>query len=565
VLDRTGRDGVCADHLEVPNGTYRVTLQFCEPLPAGRRMFDVLLQGQKVIDGLDITARGGQASALDFRFEAIPVTKGVLDIDFADRIGFPSIAGIIIEGDSFSRRINCGGPAYKNYEADQPPTPRSLPVDDLYREWALHQFGAEVADAAARIFTSMDSRLPEPATWITGPGNVRPNDRAWDEVQKEYTFVDSLQQLRPHVHGKGNLERFDFWLNTFQQMKGMAKLGCLWGAYGRAYDQVVHFKPIPSSMLIPPSASGHGLLGQYFNDTTRSGAPVLARVDSAIDFHWSRNPPCDGVRPDSFSVRWMGTLLADMSGPGRLGVASDDGARLWVDGRLIVDDWSTHATQATLADFTFEAGRRYDLRLEYFDNTWGAEVQLLGGVMNPDSIRRFVVSTLLPLRKEMVETIHTLYGHLLATVTNSSELGTIANWEQHNFPVLLDDPGAELEKILGRPLSEEMKLSRPYDGPPRVIVPTVRTMAGGNETLRLRVLILSRTPPTDASINWRTMGSARYDSQELKHISRGVYEAVLPVKDADVEYFVAVKVGDQQLYFPASALEMAQTLVVTGY
>jgi hypothetical protein len=233
-----------------------------------------------------------------------------------------------------------------------------------------------------------------------------------------------------------------------------------------------------------------------------------------------------------------------------------------VDGKLIVDDWSSHATKTTLSDFNFEAGRTHEIRLEYFQHTGGAEVQLVGGIITPDSIRRFITSTLLPIRKEMVEAIRSLYGHLLATVSNSSELGTIANWEQHNFPILLDDPGAELEKHLGRPLPDDMKLLRVYDGPPRVIVPTVRTMANGNETLRVKVLVLSGSRPTEATINWRTMGSARYEAQDLKHVSRGVFEANLPVKDADVEYYVEVKVGDQRLFFPASAPEIAQTVVV---
>ncbi len=48
----------------------------------------------------------------------------------------------------------------------------------------------------------------------------------------------------------------------------------------------------------------------------------------------------------------------------------------------------------------------------------------------------------------------------------------------------------------------------------------------------------------------------------MKHIGRGVYEAKIPLKDADVEYYIEAKVGDQELYYPASAPEIAQTVVV---
>ncbi len=561
-LYRTVRKRVSGYHLDIPNGTYTVTLQFCEIEPPVQNLFDVLLQGTKVVKGLNVADQVGFKTALDTTFHNVAVTQRVLNIDFVGRIGVPSIAGIMVEGGGYARRINCGGPAYKNYEADDPPTPRSLPADDLYQEWALHQFGMEVAEPAARIFGGVDSRLPEPATWITGPGNVKPNDTTWEKVQKNYAFVDSLQMLRSLVQGKVNLARFDYWLNTFQYMKGIAQLGCLWGAYQRAYESVMRLRPIPLTMLVPPSGSGHGLLGQYFNDTSRSGPPVLTRVDSVVNFHWSGKPPCDGVRKDSFSVRWTGKLLADRSGKGRLGFASDDGGRLWVDGKLLLDDWSVHATETKLADFTFEAGRPYEVTLEYFQNTGGAEMQLLGGILDPDSVRRFVTSTLLPLRREMIETIRALYGHLLATVTNSSELGTIANWEQHNFPVLIEDPGAELEKLLGRHLTDDLKLPSQYDGPPLLIVPTVRPAATVNEPLKLKVLILSRALPASAFIKWRKIGSGPYRTLPLNHVSRGVYEAVLPVGKDDVEYYVDVKIGGQELFYPASAPEVGQTVVV---
>ena len=565
---RTIRRRVSSYNLAVPNGTYNVTLQFCEPVPPIRHLFDVSIQGTKVLDGLDIALRVGFCSALDTMFQNVSVTEEVLKIDFAGRVGVPSVAGIVIEAPGYSRRINCGGPAYKNYEADEPSTSRALPTDDLYRDWAMHQFGAEVAEDAARIFASLDSRLPEPATWYTGPGNVIPNDSTWESVQMKYLFVDSLQQLQGRVRGKANLERFEYWLNTFLHMKGMARLGCLWGAYGRAIDRVFQHRPIPSFELFPPSASGHGLLGEYFNDTTRSGPPVMTRVDSTVDFDWSGRSPGGTVRRDSFSVRWTGTLVARQSGPGRLGVSGPagmrlwDGVRLWVDGKLIVDDWSSHAWKTPLVDLVFEAGKKYDLKLEYFHNGGDSRVQLVGAVVDPDSMRRFVTSVLLPVRKEMIQTIRTTYGHLLATVTNSAELGTIMNWEQHNFPALFEEPGAEAEKHLGHPLSDDLKLARVYIGSPRVIVPTVKTMTGRRTPLRLKVLILSNTPPTEATVKWRAVGAGKYEQLALKHISRGVYEATLPVKDADLEYYVAVKSGSQEILYPASAPEIGQTVVV---
>jgi hypothetical protein len=58
-------------------------------------------------------------------------------------------------------------------------------------------------------------------------------------------------------------------------------------------------------------------------------------------------------------------------------VLSDDGARLWVDGRPLVDDWTVRGSRERTGTIALEAGRRYDLRLEYFQVVATARVSLL--------------------------------------------------------------------------------------------------------------------------------------------------------------------------------------------
>ena len=77
-------------------------------------------------------------------------------------------------------------------------------------------FGAEVADRTADLLSRLDSRLPRPATWVDGPGGLVADDRPWDVARADYWFVDEFAALRPLVEGEGSLERFDYWLDTFQ-------------------------------------------------------------------------------------------------------------------------------------------------------------------------------------------------------------------------------------------------------------------------------------------------------------------------------------------------------------
>jgi hypothetical protein len=121
-----------------------------------------------------------------------------------------------------------------------------LPVDDFYADWVRTEFGPEAAGPIAAIFSQLDGRLPRPADWVTGPGSIRPNGNAWEQVQKEYVFVDELAALRPRIEGPGNLERFDYWLNNFRYLRSIAKVRCDWGRFNAALAKVKAEKDGPT-------------------------------------------------------------------------------------------------------------------------------------------------------------------------------------------------------------------------------------------------------------------------------------------------------------------------------
>ncbi len=213
-----------------------MTLQFVEGSidRARGRVFDVSVQGRKVLEDFDIFARAGKFRAVDHRVENVVVSDGRLVIDLADRIHYPALAGIVVEGDGFVRKINCGGPAVLDYEADGPATARHLPALDLYEDWCRAQFGREIAAEAAAVFARVDGRHPVPVTWIGGPGNIQPDPRAWDEVAKSYAFADELAALEARVAGPENRERFDYWVASFRYMREVARFNCLWAVYNKA-------------------------------------------------------------------------------------------------------------------------------------------------------------------------------------------------------------------------------------------------------------------------------------------------------------------------------------------
>lgn len=226
-------------HLKVPNGDYSITLKFCEPhfsSPA-KRVWDVKIQNKTLIEKLDIFAEVGKFAALDYTFDNIEVTKGMIRIDFIYDVSLPCISAIVIKRikpTPFVQKINCGGLKYKNYESDNfTPTPRTrgkprgLTTEDFYTDWALTMFGSRIAKQAAAVFQRLDGNLPRTSSWVGGAGGIRPDNRPWPKVAAEFSFVDELEKLRYYVESPGCIERFDYWLNTFRYHRSQAKVRCV--------------------------------------------------------------------------------------------------------------------------------------------------------------------------------------------------------------------------------------------------------------------------------------------------------------------------------------------------
>lgn len=133
----------------------------------------------------------------------------------------------------------------------------------------------------------------------------------------------------------------------------------------------------PEFFFLNDSTNEHGLYAEYFDNKELKGEPKLQRVDKNINFHWGDETPAAGIGKDNFSVRWTGKLRAAVSGTYELTIASDDGIRLFINNQAVLEHWSDHAIEARTAKFTLEAGKYYDVKVEFYENG-GAAAALLG-------------------------------------------------------------------------------------------------------------------------------------------------------------------------------------------
>ncbi|MDQ2800359.1 MAG: glycoside hydrolase family 3 C-terminal domain-containing protein, partial [Armatimonadota bacterium] len=133
--------------------------------------------------------------------------------------------------------------------------------------------------------------------------------------------------------------------------------------------------PVPPAVLLA-AGGGTGLRAEYFANATLEGKPVLVRTETQIQHDWNENAPAPGIPQTKFSVRWTGILHAPVTGRYALSITVDDGARVFLDGKTIIDHWVEGAAFPQTGTVDLVAGHDYALKVEYFQATGKAVAQL---------------------------------------------------------------------------------------------------------------------------------------------------------------------------------------------
>jgi beta-glucosidase len=135
--------------------------------------------------------------------------------------------------------------------------------------------------------------------------------------------------------------------------------------------------PIEEQYFKPAHSNGNGLSAEFFDNIKMDGTPVFTRIDSTVFFNWEDAPPAPGIGKDGYSVRWSGTVAPPETRTYIFYTSSDDGVRLFIDGKKLIDNWSDHGTTIDSAKIDLVAGKPYDIRLEFYENG-GSAVMMLG-------------------------------------------------------------------------------------------------------------------------------------------------------------------------------------------
>jgi hypothetical protein len=120
-----------------------------------------------------------------------------------------------------------------------------------------------------------------------------------------------------------------------------------------------------------------GVFGSYYRGTQLAGTPLLVRLDPTVNFEWGTTGPNATVGTSDFSVRWDGFVKPTKTESVTFSTISDDGIRLWVNGTLVIDNWTNHGPIENLSTpVKLTAGKLATIRLEYYQGWGGAEARL---------------------------------------------------------------------------------------------------------------------------------------------------------------------------------------------
>ena len=242
-------------------------------------------------------------------------------------------------------------------------------TNEMYTRWM--QYGA--LSPIFRIHSSSDysktiNKLPYNSQYTAATQTIVRN-----YMNMRYNLLPLFYTLGHEAYETGLpiTRRLDFYYdtpeaedNTEYLLGDSLLVAPLWTAYGEGDD------------VVPAAWFPEGLTVTYYNNTTMSGDAAATDKASAIDFDWANGSPADGVKADNFSAVFEGKFKP--AEDCYIGGVVDDGVRIWVDGKLVVNKW-TGGWLVSYMDMTnlLKAGQTYTLKFAFREGSGGAVCRMV--------------------------------------------------------------------------------------------------------------------------------------------------------------------------------------------
>src|SRR5262249_41924773 len=118
-------------------------------------------------------------------------------------------------------------------------------------------------------------------------------------------------------------------------------------------------------------------------------SPLFQRKDATVDFAWGMGSPDPRIPPGGpFSVVWQGQVEALYNETYTFTTLSDDGIRLWVNEKRLIDNWTDHPPTEDSGTIPLKAYRKYDIRIEYYQGVGDSAAKLYWS--SPSQVKEIV-------------------------------------------------------------------------------------------------------------------------------------------------------------------------------
>ena len=381
-------------------------------------------------------------------------------------------------------------------------------------------------------------------------------------------------------------------LGDYSGVPATAPVSILEGIRAEAGDRItVKYAPWKTAQdgmeIIAGDYYPEGLQAEYYAGTTLEGTPSV-RKETWLNFEPSNQAP-DPFIPDApVSARWTGPLRPPVSGEYVLSLQTDAGSRLWLDGNLLVDAWREHAVQTDTVRVFMEAGRDYQLKVEFYDvrdyslarlswrmpavdrqdrlSLYGKAGQLArecDAVVAVMGINRLIERegkdresiTLPPDQQEFLHELYRINPNLVLVLVAGSPLSLL--WEEANLPAIVNAwyPGQEggtavAEVLFGKynpagrlpltyyPTLEDLPAFDDYDITKRTYKyydgPVIYPFGYGLSYTSFRYLDLQvedRGETVEVSFTLKNIGRVDGDEVAQVYVQLPEYEGVAPLKE----------------------------------
>ncbi len=184
--------------------------------------------------------------------------------------------------------------------------------------------------------------------------------------------TDAVDARLGGYSGPGNKK-----VNILDGIKNFVKNKNIEVNYSKGIDwNLKQFVTVSTEFL--SSENQKGLKGNYFSNSDLKGNPAFEKQDEQLNFKWTLySPNPEKLQPDNYSVRWTGKLEAPSSGKYQLGLRGNDGFRLYVNGKLLIDNWEKLSYSTKTIDIDFIKGQKYDIAAEFHENRGEANIELI--------------------------------------------------------------------------------------------------------------------------------------------------------------------------------------------